>query len=612
MIPEEVVQEVLSRADILQVIGDYVTLKRAGNSFKGLCPLHGEKTPSFHVTPSKGLFYCFGCGQGGTAVDFVMRMEGSSFPETIETLGARFGVDVTSHREDNVAHSRKRQGRDEMLSVMKACEEFFTESLKENEEARAYLVQRKISEEMIKLFHLGYAPQGWESLSVHLASKSITARAALRAGVVIEKERGDRSSYYDRFRHRLIFPVLSTKGETIAFGGRTLDPENDAKYINSPETPLYKKGQNLYGLHAAKEAARREGRFILVEGNFDVIRMVQAGFKETVAPMGTALTEDQARLLKRYAPSVTLLFDGDKAGQKAALRVIAPLQAAEIEARVCVLPQGEDPDSFLDVFGPDEMREILLDDKPLVQWAIDSACDAALARPVEARTVPLAILSEILNTLTSPVVQRHYLAEAARKMGYQAGELSRVLEKGQPRSKRQVGTFSQNPEHRAPTQQPTYQENPIERELLAILLDAPEKLRDFVDSDGLLLIEDGRVVRLLDSIGKKQERSLDIREAVEELDDGELKRLAFETLIAGPSVEKTHIEDWYRGAVASLTRRWVERETIVIANQLADALSSGDEEAQKSLNHRYQQLQELRQKTNEDRMINWETLVSEL
>jgi len=247
-----------------------------------------------------------------------------------------------------------------------------------------------------------------------------------------------------------------------------------------------------------------------------------------------------------------------------------------------------------------------------VQWAIDSACEAALARPVEARTVPLAVLNEILNTLSSSVVQRHYLAEAARKLGYQPGELTRLLERGQPaqRIKKQVGTFSQNPEHRP--QQPTYQEHPIERELLGILLDAPDKLRDFVDSDGLLLIEDGRVVRLLDSIGKKLERSLDIREAVEELDDGELKRLAFETLIAGPSVEKIHVEDWYRGAVASLTRRWVERETIIIANQLADALSAGDEEAQQSLNHRYQQLQELRQKTNEDRMINWETLVSEL
>jgi len=612
MIPEEVVQEVLSRADILQVIGDYVTLKRVGNSFKGLCPLHGEKTPSFHVTPSKGLFYCFGCGQGGTAVDFVMRMEGTSFPETIEALGGRFGVEVVSTREDTVAHSRKRQGRDEMLSVLKTCEQFFSQSLQESEEAQAYLVRRKIGEEMVKLFHLGYAPHGWETLSTHLAAKSITARAALNAGMVIEKERGDRSSYYDRFRHRLIFPVLSAKGETIAFGGRTLDPEADAKYINSPETPLYKKGQNLYGLHAAKEAARRAGRFILVEGNIDVIRMVQAGFAETVAPMGTALTEDQARLLKRYAPAVTLLFDGDKAGQKAALRVIAPLQAAEVDAQVCVLPKGEDPDSFLDVFGAEEMGEILSDHRPLVQWAIDSACEAALARPVEARTVPLAVLNEILNTLSSSVVQRHYLAEAARKLGYQPGELTRLLERGQPaqRIKKQVGTFSQNPEHRP--QQPTYQEHPIERELLGILLDAPDKLRDFVDSDGLLLIEDGRVVRLLDSIGKKLERSLDIREAVEELDDGELKRLAFETLIAGPSVEKIHVEDWYRGAVASLTRRWVERETIIIANQLADALSAGDEEAQQSLNHRYQQLQELRQKTNEDRMINWETLVSEL
>jgi len=429
MIPDEVVQDVLARADIVQVVGDYVQLKRAGSgSLKGLCPFHDEKTPSFHVTPSKGLYYCFGCGEGGSAVDFVRQMEGLSFPEAIERLGQRFGVEVVRKGVDRKTHRRRRELRERLYDINELARRFFSSQLGRGRfpHADAYVEQRGLDEEVVEVFKLGFAPDSWDALVGEIERLGKDIEVAEKAGLVVRRD-GPRGGHYDRFRNRLMFPVIDERGQLVAFGGRTLDPEVDAKYVNSPESPIYTKGRSLYGIHAARDAIRKSGQTILVEGNVDVIKMYQAGFRQTVAPMGTSLTPEQAKLIKRFASSVVVLFDGDTAGQRAAQRAIPPLLTAEIDARVALMPAGEDPDSFLATFGPDGMREILDDARPLAGWAVSSACEEVLQHPVELRHDALSDLADLLSSFPSEVVRRHYALESARHLGYQLGELRRLL-----------------------------------------------------------------------------------------------------------------------------------------------------------------------------------------
>lgn len=652
MIPEEVVQEVLARADIVQVIGDYVTLKRASaQSLKGLCPFHGEKSPSFHVTPSKGLYYCFGCGAGGSVIDFLRQIEGLSFPEAIERLGGRFGVEVVHSNADRGEVRKRRELKARLLEVNEIAERFFRAQLASGGHAavQSYVSKRGLGPQVVEVFRLGFAPDAWDALESELRRAHADLDAAEQAGLLVARERG--RGHYDRFRNRLIFPVVDASGQVIAFGGRTLDAEVGAKYINSPESIIYKKGHNLYGLHAAREAMRREGRAILVEGNIDVIKMYQAGFEATVAPMGTALTPEQATLLKRHVERVVLLFDGDGAGLKAAMRAIKPLQSAEIEAHVALLPSGEDPDSFVGVHGEAGMSEILADARPLGEWAVEQVCESVLEQPIELRAGALAELSELLRMFDSPVVQRHYLAESARKLGYQPGELSQLLDIGEV-----SGAGTKNPSQTLTSVRGTgigHQPlDAIEFELLKLLLDSRDRLGDFVESDGLLLIQDTRVARLLEMVweasvaaqgpesaaetaasqgdelnsvsgaSEQQQQTSEgatavaeraiassLHAVIEQLEDESLRRLAFEAIVAPRDYAEVHGEDWFRGAIAALTDRWVKREKIRIGNELEEAYRVGDQGRIAAINERIAQIHRLETQARKDRKVNWDAHV---
>ena len=348
-IPEEYIEDIRSRTDIVELIGEFVRLKKRGNNFIGLCPFHTEKTPSFNVNPSLGIFKCFGCGQGGNVFSFLMQIENLSYPESIRLLAERAGVTLPEKEEDAQRYSET----ESVYHALRFAGRYFHECLVQTEAGKValeYLFERGFSEKTIKKYGLGYAPDRWDGLIESAQKKHISTDTLEQAGLIIPRNEAD--GHYDRYRGRVIFPIFSHIGKVIGFGGRVLKKtENQAKYINSPETQVYQKSKVLYGLYQGKNSIRKRGEVVLVEGYTDVLALHQAGIEYAVASSGTALTKDQIQLIKRYAQRVLVLYDGDSAGAKAALRGIDLLLTHGVSVYGLGLPSGEDPDSYVQQHG---------------------------------------------------------------------------------------------------------------------------------------------------------------------------------------------------------------------------------------------------------------------
>ncbi len=335
---QDKIEEVRARADIVEVVGTQVRLKRAGRNFVGLCPFHNEKTPSFNVNAERGFFHCFGCGVGGTVFDFVMRVEGATFPEALQSLARRYGIVLPERSEPGGPGPSEREA---FTRANATAAEFYSHVLwntPDGEIARNYLKSRGITEDTTRTFALGFAPSRPANLAASLQKRGLV-EAGVRLGLVKRDQGG---APYDMFRARLIFPIRDAQGRVIAFGGRVLD-DRLPKYINSTESPLYSKARALYGVYESRTAIMKADRAILVEGYFDAIVLWQAGFNEAVASLGTSLTVDQLRLLSRYSRNIIACFDGDSAGQKASLRALEVFLNAGLLARGAFIPSGYDP-----------------------------------------------------------------------------------------------------------------------------------------------------------------------------------------------------------------------------------------------------------------------------
>ncbi len=351
---ESAVQAVKEAADIIEVVGEVVTLKKAGVNYKGLCPFHGEKTPSFTVNPSRGTFHCFGCGEGGDALSFVMRYQNIGFWEAVKQLAGRYHIPLPerdlSPRERDAASKRKA-----INAINERAAGIYHQLLLADPgaaPAREYLVKRRIPAPVIAAFQLGYAPESWDFLLRQMAD--VGPEPLAEAGLTVPRESG--KGYYDRFRQRILFPIISHSGQHLGFGGRSLG-DQQPKYLNTPETPVFTKGRTLFGLFQNKEAIRQSRQALIVEGNFDLISLVASGVKNVVAPLGTALTQQHVRALKGYAQEAILLFDGDEAGIKAAMRAVPLFLSDKLEAKVVILPNGHDPDTFIAEFGATGLTE---------------------------------------------------------------------------------------------------------------------------------------------------------------------------------------------------------------------------------------------------------------
>ncbi len=411
-IPDSVKQDILARTDIVSLVRETVQLRKSGASFVGLCPFHAEKTPSFHVHPGRQIFHCFGCGRGGDAFAFVMERDGLTFPEAVRVLGERVGVVVEETTpEQDEAERRRRDQRDWLLRVNELACRFWEQALwsREGEAARRYLDGRGITRETAESHRLGYAVDSWQGLVEHLRSHRVPDRIILDAGLA----RMGRKGPYDWFRGRIVTPVMDLHGRVIGFSGRILDPDaSPAKYVNSPETILFRKGASLFGLHLAKQAMRESGA-IIVEGNFDLLRLHQEGFWSAVAPMGTALTGEQVSMVRRFTDRVWLCYDGDQAGRKAALAAVEVVLEQELDARVILLPDGEDPDSFLARHGAEGFRKAMAGALPIIEALLRSKAPPPGA-PVEARVKAFDALLPVLKRIRNPMTRDHYLTRTAQ------------------------------------------------------------------------------------------------------------------------------------------------------------------------------------------------------
>jgi DNA primase len=404
--PQTFIDDLKRQADIVRVVQDYVQLKKKGANWMACCPFHKEKTPSFSVSPAKEIFYCFGCHKGGSVFTFVMEMERVSFPEAIKLVAEKSGVPLPKLIDDSRFEAR-RQESDQVIELNKWALEWWAQQLESSPEgriAREYLKLREITEETRKTFRLGYAPDSWDALSTYLRQKGATQEQIEKSGLVVKKEEG---GSYDRFRGRLIVPVMDIQGKPIAFGGRTLKDE-DAKYINSPETAAYVKGRNLFGLNLTRDEIRRSEFAILVEGFLDLIVPYQFGVKNVVASLGTALTSDQVKLLSRFARKVVVNYDGDPAGVQAAKKAIEILLTEDIEVKVLVLPDNSDPDEFIRKFGAQEYQRQRGESQTHIQFVIDQAVrDRKLSNPADKEAAIEEVLPYI-RAVSSRLQKREY------------------------------------------------------------------------------------------------------------------------------------------------------------------------------------------------------------
>lgn len=443
LIPDEVIAEIRERTDIVAVIGQHVQLRKAGQNHKGLCPFHNEKTPSFNVNSSRRTFYCFGCQKGGDVFTFVTEYEGRSFVEAVKTLASRCGVTIPE-RPESSGEKRARGQRERMYEANRVARDFFRECLLDPERGRAgqaYLRERGIGPDIAAKFELGYAPDDWRSLVDHLERARVSANIAEEVGLIVKQPRA--GGYYARFRHRLMCPVVVPGGQVAGFSGRILprpdagdDDKAGAKYINSPQTPVYKKSELLFGLHLARAGFRRAGRALLVEGNFDVVSLHQAGFDEAIAPLGTALTEQQVGKLRRLTKEVVLLYDGDQAGRAATLKSLEVFVAADVHVRIAELPLGSDPDSVVTQGGAQALAAILQRAQPGIEYFANEVW-ARSDRSSDGYADALAQAARIVQKVADPVKRDLITGTLAAAMSIDPGLVRRAMGRnGHPRGHR--------------------------------------------------------------------------------------------------------------------------------------------------------------------------------
>ena len=390
-IPEGTIARILENTDIVDLISRYFPLKRAGQNYVGLCPFHSEKTPSFNVSPQRQIYHCFGCGKGGDAISFLMEAEKLPFPEAVSTLAERCGVTI-EHTADAAVQSRRKG----LYQVLSWAAKVFSGNLASpaGKAARDYLRGRGISDESITKFRLGYAETAWDSLIRHAREQEMPAKDLQEAGLLVAKEAG---GHFDRFRHRVIFPITDTQDRVVGFGARALDPQEKAKYLNSPETPLFAKGKLLYGLSQAKNPIFQSEQVLVVEGYTDVIMAHQCGFDNAVATLGTALGHDHVRQIKRYAKRCTLVFDGDAAGQKASDTGIRLFVENEVDVAVAVLPPGKDPCDCLVEMGSEVFQKALDEARSVFEFRLRAAETDGRLTPKAAAAVADDVLDLIVR-----------------------------------------------------------------------------------------------------------------------------------------------------------------------------------------------------------------------
>ncbi len=524
----EAKEEVKRAADIVEVIGQYVELKKRGQNYIGLCPFHSERSPSFTVNQGKQIYHCFGCGKGGDVFNFWMEYHNLSFPQSLRDLAERYNIPLPRYR-DLSAEKEKAELKEILFKVNQLAGTYFHDVLLSREEgrvARDYLSTRHISRETISAFQLGYATEKWDGLASYLKSKNIPLNRGEEAGLLIpRKARG----HYDRFRGRIMFPICDLNRHIIGFGGRVLD-DSLPKYINTPETPLYHKGSTLYGLDSAFKNIREEGLAILVEGYMDVLALMQHGISNVVATLGTALTSDQTRKLKGYARNVVVLFDPDEAGREAALKGFPLFLNEGISAKVLVLPHGQDPDSFVNARGRDAFMQLLGKAKPIFDFYLDQAI-AHVDTGVDGQVQILREVLPIFVQLEEGATRFLYVRRFSEKTGISEAIVWKELE--QWTGKRSgMRSASELKKGLSPAHEP--RKYGSDMQFLNLLVHYPETIDSFRDKEWGMIVSDPEYVKIIKVLMERIYSREDLDDIEGALEGAAAKEKLRHTLLSKP------------------------------------------------------------------------------
>jgi DNA primase len=572
-IPEDIIEKVRDSADIVEVVSDHLPLKQSGRNFKALCPFHPEKTASFMVSPDKQIYHCFGCGAGGNVFNFLMQIENITFPEAVRALGERYGIKVptTTTRissEASLAYKINAMAAKAYHSALLGT--------KEGTAARTYLRSRGITEETEREFLIGYAPSDGGYLVLEAKRRNVKPEQLLALGLAIERE----GKVRDLFRSRLIFPIASAGGRILGFGGRVLD-DGQPKYLNSPETRLFKKSETLFGLYKAKGEIRGRGQAIVVEGYMDVIPLHAAGFRNTVASLGTAFTFEQARRLKRYSDDIVLVYDGDEAGRIAALRACDAAVQAALKVRVVSLPKGKDPDSFLRAEGTEALAEVITNASHYVDFALSQS-------PADDLEEAVKFVLTLVSRVGDPVRASLDLKRLAAASGISEVALQRSLA-GISRKKPAA------PPERKERNKDTTACDTMEKSIVSILIGLPECVDRIFDAISPSDFTDRRMRKIAEIILDRKSRGLafDTSALLSAIDDEPARSLLIDTSISTDITGDT--DRLVSDHIAGMKRRAIEKEIATLRKQIEIAEKEGDADLLQSLLTKRQSLaQDLR------------------
>lgn len=579
-IPDNILEDILSRVDIVEVVSGYIPLKRAGRNFRATCPFHHEKTPSFMVSPDRQIYHCFGCQAGGNAFNFLMQYERLEFPEAVETLARKAGVTLPQNqKQDHKTISLNTQ----LFKINELAVSFYESNLNSPNgvEAKKYLLKRGLTEDSIKLFKLGLAGRNWDGLINHLRNKGVNLSLLEKAGLILAKDSG---GYYDRFRDRIIFPIFDIKSRALAFGARMLVQEgqaasqhNQAKYINSPETPVYVKGRNLYGLNLAKDAIRENDFVAVVEGYLDFIIPYQAGFKNIVASLGTALTIEQARLIKRHTPNVVMIYDGDDAGQIATLRTLDIFIEEGMNVKVVSLPKGVDPDLFVRKNGIDNFRENIEQSENFFDYKLRIMISRYGLKDIEAKA---GISAEMLLTISrfkNAILKAEYIKKLSQELNLSEDALLQELNKIKE-TKDTPETYNGRGVKKAASI------NPTEKLLIKLMLEEEELINHIRERLEPADFQDERTSRIVSLMFDliEQGKNIEPNKLISHFNDESLSQVICESTLM-PQVPSQNKENIVNGCIQRLKDEKIKSRKQYLHEEIKAAQVLKDEEKLQSL-----------------------------
>ncbi len=565
---EDAVRLVKENADIVSVIGEHVQLRRSGMNFKGLCPFHAEKTPSFMVHPERQTFHCFGCGEGGDVFSFVTKYHNLSFPEALKELAQRFNVTLPERALSGHDQERTKK-RQALLNVNDQAASLFHRFLLENPaalKARQYLEKRGVPKELVGSYRLGFAPDSWDFLEKHLASSGpVATEAGIQAGLLVKKEKGGQ---YDRFRNRILFPIVNISGQTVGFGGRIMG-DGQPKYLNSPESLVFEKSKTLFGLYQNRDAIRQARKCLVVEGNFDLISLVAKGFEYTAAPLGTALTPAHIRILKGYSDEVILIFDGDDAGIKAATRTIPLFLTERVSARVVVLPDKHDPDTYLQEFGPEALEKKIANAMSMPEFYFESLVQQ-FGMSVEGKSRIAAELAPVIKAIGNDQMQQTvFVSHFSQRLGISPEQ----MHTGFKTAGGQIQAFKKNNREKKVSPMSVK-----ERQLLEFLVGYPEFIGRFLEAGIEEMLASASAAVILSHLKEMaaQEGEVVPEHLLEKM-SGPERSFISQVLLSVP-----HYSGERREAIADEMLMWMQREGAKtqrenLIRQITEAQQANDE-----------------------------------